>query len=173
MTDATQRLIEAAQDVLPKVGEPENVWCILHRAVLAALRQETAAPEVRAEHVGDTRFEGWISEHARTPHHIGYSKQDMRACYWAGYSERASATSVQEPNEIEAAAKAVIELWGVTPRWNDPIKQANALYRLAYAIEPDKWTPKLANGLTEAETSATRSVSGLTQPQAESEGGEP
>ena len=76
-------------------------------------------------------------------------------------------------HKIETAAKAVIELWGVTPRWNDLIKQANALYRLAYAIEPDKWTPKLANGLTEAETSATRSVSGLTQPQAESEGGEP
>lgn len=54
-------------------------------------------------------------------------------------NEIASAPTPAQPNEIEAAAKAVIELWGVTPRWNDPIKQANALYRLSYAIEPQKW----------------------------------
>ena len=106
----------------------------------------------------------------------GYTARPMPSRdpdHLASAPTQASATSVQKPNEIEAAAKAVIELWGVTPRWNDRIKQANALYRLAYAIEPDKWKPKLANGLTEAKTSATRSVSGLTQPQAESEGGEP
>ena len=106
----------------------------------------------------------------------GYTARPMPSRdpdHLASAPTQASATSVQKPNEIEAAAKAVIELWRVPPRWNDRIKQSNALYRLAYAIEPDKWTPKLANGLTEAETSATRSVSGLTQPQAESEGGEP
>ena len=55
MTDATQRLIDAVQDVLPKVGQPENVWCMLHASTLreivtalAAARQEAAAPEVRA-----------------------------------------------------------------------------------------------------------------------------
>ena len=49
MTDATQRLIEAVQDVLPKVGQPDNVWCMLHAstlqeivAALAAAQQEAA-----------------------------------------------------------------------------------------------------------------------------------
>ena len=65
-------------------GCPEYCWC-------------TTPPVAPAEHVGETNFEGWLSAHERTPNHIGYSKQDLRDAFWAGYTERVAAPPQAEP----------------------------------------------------------------------------
>lgn len=63
-------------------------WCRSGIDDAALLRADEALmTATSAKHVGDMQFEGWLSEHERTPHHIGYSKQDMRDCYRAGYLE--------------------------------------------------------------------------------------
>ena len=55
------------------------------------------AQQGEVQHVGDTRFEGWLSEY-KVFGATGYIKQDMRNAYWAGYSERApQAPQAQEP----------------------------------------------------------------------------
>ena len=71
---------------------------------LVAWKEDRAAPpNVQPKgtetepHVGETRFEGWLSEHAITDV-VGaklpmYHKQDMREAYWAGYCERGAVPS--------------------------------------------------------------------------------
>ena len=59
------------------------------------MTSDTPAPApapVPAGQVGETRFEGWLSDFTPTPARSPrYSKQDMRDCYWAGYTEACEA----------------------------------------------------------------------------------
>lgn len=77
---------------------------------LSALTAQSAAAKDEqelAEIVGDTRFEGWLSESiTRTGHYI---KQDMREAYWAGYQEARAALAQQakQAKEQVLAAKVV------------------------------------------------------------------
>jgi hypothetical protein len=75
------------------------------RAARAALSTHAAParnsePVEPAEIVGDTRFEGWLSERPESDplfkRSRDYHKQDMRDAYWAGYCER-RATQLRAP----------------------------------------------------------------------------
>lgn len=71
----------------------------LRRALATSAPAEPVAP-----HVGETRFEGWLSEYQRVPNHIGYAKWDMRESYWAGYTERLTAARAPSRSQKLAAA---------------------------------------------------------------------
>lgn len=76
---------------------------------------EAPAPQAKSDvgerevaHVGDTRFEGWLSEHqisdvqgSKLPM---FHKQDLRDAYWAGYSERAALQPPASAPVAEAVA---------------------------------------------------------------------
>lgn len=100
---------DTAHDTLPTI-----------EAAIAALstppapRAPSIEPVGEAEIVGDTRFEGWLSEHEITDVRGSklpmYHKQDMREAYWAGYKERASlaapASAGVEPTQAREAEPA-------------------------------------------------------------------
>lgn len=73
----------------------------------------TALSPTSAAHVGDTRFEGWLSDHqisdvsgTKLPL---YHKQDLREAYWAGYRERATLPAVQPEAETSAEKGLAID----------------------------------------------------------------
>ncbi len=63
----------------------------------------TQAPA--ADNVGDTRFEGWLSEYvlapAEQPSATRYIKQDLREAYWAGYCERGATQDAGKDEGID------------------------------------------------------------------------
>ncbi len=68
------------------------------RQLIRAARAPAPAP-----HVGETRFEGWLSCHEpdrNANRTLRYSKQDMRDAYWAGYCERGAAPSPAPEPEV-------------------------------------------------------------------------
>jgi hypothetical protein len=101
MTDTKSAALAQALEALKMVDEAGAYYDRRSlRATIAAIRAAEAAlaaPANQAHHVGDTKFEGWLSGHepdrrdGRTPR---YSKQDMRDSYWAGYSEASAAAPV-------------------------------------------------------------------------------
>ncbi len=62
-----------------------------------------AVDEREAGHVGDTRFEGWLSESVHKS--SMYLKQDMRDSYWAGYQERAALQAARQPQAQQVVAE--------------------------------------------------------------------
>lgn len=100
-------------------------------------------PQAVAEHVGDAAFEGWLSAHERTPYRSGYSKQDMRCSYWAGFqqaaAQRSAPTSPTEP--VARYVTLSISDEEIDLIANDGMRNAaggiyaTSVYKFAHAIE--------------------------------------
>ncbi len=98
-----------------------------------------AVDEREAGHVGDTRFEGWLSESV----HKGsmYLKQDMRDSYWAGYQERAALQAARQPQAQQGVA-APLELKVCHSQNASQTPQTD----LSLVAAPQEWSPAYTRG---------------------------
>jgi hypothetical protein len=122
-----------------------RLWALKHspqpQAVVASSPAQAvdAVGEREAGHVGDTRFEGWLSESV----HKGsmYLKQDMRDSYWAGYQERAALQASRQPQAQQGVA-APLELKVCHSQNASQTPQTD----LSLMAAPQEWSPAYTRG---------------------------
>jgi hypothetical protein len=129
--------LKARQKIENRVFELMQIYA---RSALQAARASLPAP-----HVGETRFESWLSEHAISD--VGgsklpmYHKQDMRGAYWAGFSECGASPPAGGvvPQGWRLARKGdaidvVGPCWSMTVSHHDVRPAQSMLYALADAV---------------------------------------
>jgi len=129
---------EAADEIADLLGYPSVEWPSDQAASSPATAVD-AVDEREAGHVGDTRFEGWLSESV----HKGsmYLKQDMRDSYWAGYQERAALQASRQPQAQQGVA-APLELKVCHSQNASQTPQTG----LSLMAAPQEWSPAYTRG---------------------------